>query len=230
MHGVRLGHARGVPRRPEWRGSRGGALTDVPYILTLDDGSPEARACERIGLRLAEGLSVSWAPIPVVPQDEHGRPARRGTIAEHDWVVSVVMPWSGDAVRLRQLTRALPHPLLAVSPAAARRIVNRVSVSQRVVLHVADPDSAASARVAAVAAGALSDWRSEMGPRAFARGPERTGSDVELIVTPSATLEDRRTRRAFEHSRAPVLVVPDDGDRAWPDGDHTWAPPLTLLH
>jgi hypothetical protein len=27
-----------------------------------------------------------------------------------------------------------------------------------------------------------------------------------------------------------VLVVPDEGDRAWPDGDCTWAPPLTLLH
>ncbi|MDA0180100.1 hypothetical protein OJ997_07315 [Solirubrobacter phytolaccae] len=226
---MRLGHARGLPRRPQRGRSRGGALTDVPYILTLDDGSPEARACERIGLRLAEGLEVAWAPIPVVPRDEEGRPGRRGTIAEHDWVVAVVIPWSGDAARLRQLCRALPHPLLAVSPAASRRIRQRVSVSQRVVLHVAGPDSPASERVAEVAAGALGDWRSEMGPAAFARGPERAGSDVELIVTPRATLEDRRSRRAFEHVRAPVLVVPDGGDRAWPDGDRAWAPPLTFL-
>jgi hypothetical protein len=52
---------------------------------------------------------------------------------------------------------------------------------------------------------------------------------VELIVTPSSTLEERRARRAFEHVRAPVLVVPVGGDRAWPDGDRSWAPPLTLL-
>lgn len=165
-----------------------------------------------------------------MPRDAEGRPGRRGTIAEHDWVVGVVMPWSGDATKLRQLTRALPHPLLAVSPAAARRIATRVRVSQRVVLHVGDAHDFASRRVAAVAAGALGDWRSEMRPGAFARGPERAGSDVELIVTPSRSLEDRRTRRAFEHVRAPVLVVPDGGDRAWPDGDRTWAPPLTLLH
>lgn len=139
------------------------------------------------------------------------------------------MPWSGDALRLRQLSRALPHPLLAVSPAAARRIHTRVSVSQRVVLHVAEPPAHASARVAAVAAGALGDWRSEMRPGAFTRGPERTGADVELIVTPAATLEERRTRRAFEQVRAPVLVIPAEGDRAWPAGDGTWAPPLTLL-
>jgi hypothetical protein len=173
---------------------------------------------------------VAWAPIPVVPHDERGRPGRRGTIADHDWVVAVVMPWSGDALKLRQLSRALPHPLLAVSPAAARRILKHVSISHRVVLHVSEPRPHASERVAAVAAGALGDWRSEMRPGAFARGPERAGSDVELIVTPSRTLEDRRARRAFEHVRAPVLVVPVEGDRAWPAGDGAWAPPLTLLH
>lgn len=229
VHRLWVGHARGLPRRSQRSRSRGGALTDVPYILTLDDGSLEARACERVSLRLAEGLEVSWAPIPVPEDSARIGEGPRGTLAEHDWVLAIGMPWSGDAQRLRRLARALPHPLLAVSPAAARRIARRISISHRVVLLVSHSSEPESERVAVSAAGALHDWYSVMRPDEFAHGPERAGGDVELIVTPASTLEDRRTRRAFEHVQAPVLIVPEGGAPAWPKFEAEWAAPLTTL-
>src|SRR5689334_18315858 len=186
MHRLRLGHARGVSRRSDRRRSRGGALNPSRYILSLDDGSPEARACERIALRLADALEITWAPVPV-PKSHPRRAVRSGGMlgGDHEWVLAVAMPWSGDGERLRRLVDAMPYPLLVVSPTAARRMMRVLAVSQHVVLHVADAPDAASERVAQAAATALGDWRSTLGPGQFARRPD---VDVELIVTSAAGL------------------------------------------
>lgn len=227
MHGLWLGHARGVPRRLERRRSRGGALNASQYILSLDDGTSEARACERIAVRLADALEIAWAPVPV--PETHPREAVRssGMLAgDHDWVLAVAMPWSGDGERLRRLVDAMPYPLLVVSPAAAQRMMRVLAVSQHVVLHVADAPDPASERVAEAAATAMGDWRSTLGPAEFARRPD---VNVELVVTSSTSLARRRMRRALERVVAPLLVVPPNGDLAWPQPDTDWSAPLTLV-
>lgn len=145
---------------------------------------------------------------------------------DHEWVLAVAMPWSGDGERLRRLVDAMPYPLLVVSPTAAQRMMRVLAVSQHVVLHVADAPDPASERVAAAAATAMGDWRSTLGPVEFARKPD---VNVELIVTSAAGLSRRRMRRALERVAAPLLVVPPDGDRAWPQPDTDWSAPLALV-
>ena len=167
-----MGHARGLPRRAERCGSRGGALNATRYILSLDDGTPQSRACERIALRLADALEVAWAPIPVPTSHPREAVQRTGTLADHDWVLAVAMPWSGDGERLRQLADAMPYPLLVVSPAAAERMMRMLAISQHVVLHVAESPDRASERVAEAAATAIGDWRSSLGPGEFVRRPD----------------------------------------------------------
>ena len=132
VHGLRLGHARGLPRRSERRGPRAGALNAEQYILSLDDGTPQARASERIALRLADALEVAWAPIPVPANHPRAQAQAPATTADRDWVLAVAMPWSGDGERLRRLVEAMPYPLLVVSPAAAKRRMTRpLALSQR---------------------------------------------------------------------------------------------------
>jgi hypothetical protein len=53
--------------------------------------------------------------------------------------------------------------------------------------------------------------------------------DVELIVTPAGGLARRRMRRALERVTAPLLIVPEDGDRWWPQSAEDWCAPLALV-
>jgi hypothetical protein len=196
------------------------------YILSLDDGTPQARACERIALRLADALEVAWAPVPVPESHPREAAQRTGTLADHDWVLAVAMPWSGEGERLRQLVEAMPYPLLVVSPTAARRLMRALAISQHVVLHVAESPDPASERAAEATATAMGDWRSSLGPGEFVRRPN---VDVELIVTPAAGLARRRMRRAFERAVAPLLIVPSGSDGAWPEPAAGWSAPLALV-
>ncbi len=177
-------------------------------------------------MRLAEALEVAWAPVPVPASHPREAVQRTGTLADHDWVLAVAMPWSGDGERLRQLVEVMPYPLLVVSPTAAKRLMRVLAISQHVVLHVAESPDRASERVAEATATAMGDWRSSLGPGAFVRRPH---VDVELIVTSAAGLARRRMRRAFERAVAPLLIVPSDGDRAWPEPVAGWSAPLTLV-
>ena len=183
---------------------------------------------EQIAVRLADALEVTWAQIPV-PSSHPRAEAQEApaTTVDRDWVLAVAMPWSGDGERLRRLVEAMPYPLLVVSPAAAKRRSERaLALSQHVVLHVAESADPASERVAQTAATAMGDWRATLGPDAFARHP---GVDVELIVTPAGGLARRRMRRALERVNAPLLIVPEDGDRTWPQPAEGWSAPLALV-
>jgi hypothetical protein len=154
-------------------------VTAGQHIVSLDDGTPEARASERIALRLADALEVAWAPIPIPARHPRAEAQTRApaTTLDRDWVLAVAMPWSGDGERLRRLVDAMPYPLLVVSPAAARRRTARpLALSQHVVLHVAESADLASERVARSAATAMGDWRATLGPDAFARARVWTSS------------------------------------------------------
>jgi hypothetical protein len=202
-------------------------VTAGQYIVSLDDGTREARASEQIAVRLADALEVAWAPIPVPASHPHDEAQAPAVTADRDWVLAVAMPWSGDGERLRRLVEAMPYPLLVVSPAAAKRRAERaLALSQHVVLHVAESADPASERVARTAATAMGDWRATLGPDAFARHP---AVGVELIVTSAANLARRRMRRALERVVAPLLVVPAEGDRGWPELEDGWSAPLALL-
>ena len=85
------------------------------HVLCLYDGSPEAEVCVVIANRLAVAMDAGMTIASTARKPSPARPDG-ARLAEHDWMLAVAVPWSGDGGRLRRLVQAVPFPLLAVSP------------------------------------------------------------------------------------------------------------------